>query len=94
MRLAASRINADALGARPFENDYAVNLCEESIVAAAADVATGVDSRTSLANKDAPASNKLPSEPLDPESLRVAVSPVASAAHSLFMSHRVIPSAV
>src|SRR5690606_27943391 len=56
-------------------------------VAAQADVLAGLELRAALADEDAARRDDLAVEPLDAETLRVAVAAVLGAAYALLMSH-------
>ena len=87
-------VDADSSATGSLENDDAVGLREKSVVASAADIRSGVDSRAPLPNKNAAAGDKLSPVPFHAESLGGAFPAVAGAAHSFFMSHRSVPCPV
>src|SRR6188508_521623 len=76
-----------ALGAVVFELDRAGDLGEQRVVLAAPDVEAGIEAAAALADEDGAAGHDVAVEPLDAEALRIAVTPVARAALSLFMCH-------
>ena len=65
-----------ALGAVVFELDRAVDLREQGVVLAAADVEAGIESAAALAHQDRPAGHDVAVEALDAEALRIAVAAV------------------
>jgi hypothetical protein len=56
--------------------NHAVNLGEQGVVFAPADVFTGLDFGAALAHDNRPARNQLPAESLHAEPLRIRVAPV------------------
>ena len=61
----------------PLKFDLAVDQGEERVIAAAADIKTGVELRAALANDDRSRSHNLPAICLDATVLRIAVSAVS-----------------
>jgi len=94
-------INADALDTKMLglEADYAVNLCEESVVLTNTHVHTGMEMGTALANQDVAGEDILPVSTLGPETLGFAVTTVTGATDALLvreelqidLHHRVTP---
>src|ERR1051325_10470898 len=86
----AGRPGEDADEARtppPLELHVAVDLREECVVVAAADVEPRLEAGAALPDEDAAAGHELPAEALDPEHLRVRVAPVAGAANAFLVGH-------
>jgi len=71
----------------PLEFDFAVDQGEERVIAAAADIETGVELRAALANDDRSCSHNLTAVCLDATVLRIAVSAVSSRTGALLMCH-------
>jgi hypothetical protein len=69
------------------ELDDAVDLREERVVAADADVHARVEAGTALANENRSTGNELTGETLDAEHFRLRIATVARRALSFFMSH-------
>src|SRR5437773_11000661 len=76
-----------AVVAAPLEPHVAVDLCNEGVVRAEADVEAGPKARAALPYEDAAARDELAAEPLDAEHLRIRVAAVARAADTLLVSH-------
>src|SRR5207244_11482099 len=77
--------------AAALEANDTVDLGEERVVGAAADVEAGLEPRAALADEDAAAADELSSEPLDAEHLRIGVAAVAGAADTFLVRHLSIP---
>ena len=75
----------------PLEPHIAVNRREERVIAADADVVSGVDMRAALPNEDASRRHVMPGEAFDSEPFADAVTSVAGTAAALFMSHFLPP---
>ena len=83
------REDADDAAARAvvLELDRAVDLREQRVVLAEADVQAGTEPAAALAHEDRSAGDDVAVEPLDAEALRIAVAPVAGTALTLFCCH-------
>lgn len=71
----------------PFKPHIAVNGREERVIAADADVVSGVDVCAALPNEDASRRHVMPGKPLDTEPFSDTVTSVAGTAAAFFMSH-------
>src|SRR3954453_19492995 len=85
--------DADEAAALAFvvEVHDAVDLGEERVVAADADVHAGIETRPALADQNRTAGNELAGEGLDAEHFRLRIAAVARRALSFFMSHGCSP---
>jgi hypothetical protein len=72
------------------EMHLAVDQSEQRIVRGPADIFTGMNPGTALANDDAARSDHLAIVPLHAEKLRIAIPAVARAADTLFMCHDIV----
>src|SRR6185295_8572579 len=79
-----------AVPAAVLELDHAVDLGEEGVVLAAADIRAREELRPALADEDRSARDRLAAVPLDPEVLRVRIAAVAARALSLFVRHELL----
>ena len=73
----------------PWSSNFtrAVDLREQRVVLAEADVEAGPEPAAALTHEDRSAGDDVAVEPLDAEALRIAVAPVARAALTFFCSH-------
>src|SRR2546426_7417659 len=76
-----------AVVAAALEPYVAVDLREQRVVRAEADVQARAKPRAALPDENAAACHELAAEPLDAEHLRIAVAAVAGAADALLVSH-------
>ena len=74
--------------------DLAVDLGEERVVLADADVATRIEAGTALPNEDGSAVHALAAERLDAQPLRVGVAAVLGGRRALLVCHEFSPSVV
>src|SRR6266705_4997191 len=89
-KLLLSRHHADRLlVVRPLEAelDFAVHLCEQSVVLADTDIVPGMNTGTALANDDAARGYDLPAETLYAETLGLRIAAVAGTAAGFLMCH-------
>src|SRR3970282_380659 len=72
--------NADAATTAASEiiGDHTVDRGEQRVIAAATDVAPGMDARAALAHQDRPRAHLLAAETLDSQALRLAIPSVAA----------------
>ena len=68
-----------------------VNTRVERVVAAAADVATGMNARAALTHQNRASGHFLPAEALHAEALRIAVPAVSTGANAFLVCHEVLP---
>src|SRR5262245_56700173 len=88
----SGRLGEDADVARvaaALELHHAVDLREQRVVRAEADVAAGLEAGAPLADQDRPTGDELAAEALDPEHLRIGVAAVARAADTFLVRHDV-----
>src|SRR3954454_10321377 len=85
--------DADEAAALAFvvESHDAVDLGEERVIAADADVHAGIETRSALADQNRTAGDELAGEALDAEHFRLRIAAVARRALSFFMSHGCSP---
>ena len=76
-----------AVLAQPAVRHESVDLGEQGVVPAHADVSTRMDPGTQLPHDDVAGLRRLAAEELDPPALTLAVPAVAGASLSLFMRH-------
>ena len=76
------------------EFDHTVGSGEESVVAPAAHVASGMEVGASLAYDDAASTHVLAAVPLHTESVGIAISAVSARPHALLMCHQVLLGSV
>lgn len=86
-------IDADPffISSNPLELHDAGNLGEECIIASDSNIQTGMDAGSPLPDQDIAGQNLLAPEPLDPQTLGMAVSAVSGGADSFFMCHFLTP---
>lgn len=71
--------------AQTFKTDHAVRLGEQGVVAAAADIHTGVNVGAALADEDIAGQHVLPVGPLGPQALALGITAVLSRTNALLM---------
>src|SRR4029453_14930600 len=91
-RSGSGRLSQDADVARvaaTLELHHAVDLGEQRVVGATADVVAGLEAGAALADQDGPAGHELPAKALDAEHLRIRIPAVARAADAFLVRHDV-----
>src|SRR5699024_10272887 len=86
-KLLLDRVNADffAVLVHSFEFDFAVNLCEQGVVGAFADVLTGMDVRAALFDKNVAGEHELTVRTFYAESFVFGVTAVFGGTHTFFV---------